>query len=90
MEMHASTKKVWRRGSFLIRFKGAVYLSSSLQILRALIDYGKAYECGTTDHDKGPRCQFPASADQAVMVFVMVTGLCNRKLSAPIIGFSII
>ena len=40
------------------------------------------------DHDKGPRCQFPASADQAVVVFVMVTGLCNRKLSASIIGFS--
>ena len=39
---------------------------------------------------KGPRCQFPASADQAVEVFVVVTDLCNRKLSTPIIGFSII
>ena len=76
----------------MLSSKGAVYLSSSLQILRALINYVKAYECGTTDHDQGPSCQFPASADQAFMVFVMVTGQCNRKLSTPtcpIIGFSI-
>jgi len=68
-------KKYGEEGPFSFALNGAVYLSSSLQILRALIDYGKAYEWGTTDHDNGPRRQFPASADQAVVLFVMVTVL---------------
>ena len=37
-------KKYGEEGPFSFALNGAVYLSSSLQILRALIDYGKAYE----------------------------------------------
>ena len=69
-------------------FKGAVYLRPSVQILRALLDYGKAYNWGTelsitlaSDHDKNHNSLISTCRKLTSWPFVIVS-------SPTFIGFS--